>query len=111
MGWDTTSDRDTASGRKDPGTSEAAASSSRLGEALRLLAEEVRGRLDRHPWGHLLAGRGGGPPLTVELPTPLRESVGNGRLGALTPETSETLVEAIQQVLTHRANLCPGTGF
>jgi len=111
MGWDTASDRDTASGRKDPGTSGAPVASSRLEEALRLLAEEVRGRLDRHPWGHLLAGRGGALPLTVELPTSLRESLGNGGLGALTAETSEALDEAIQQLLTHRATLRPGTVF
>lgn len=83
----------------------------RLEQALRLLAEEVRGRLDRHPWGHLLAGGGDDLSLHLELPTSLRAGLNDGALGALTDATSESLDEALQQLLTHRATLRPGTVF
>lgn len=108
-----TESRDTA--RRDPSRREpptdASLASPRVEEALRLLAEEVRTRLDRHPWGHLLAGRGDALPLTLELPSSLRESLGPGALATLAEEAEAALDEAIHRLLTHRAVLRPGTVF
>lgn len=103
-----TSRRDTGHREPPRGT---APTFPRLEEALRLLAEEVRRRLDRHPWGHLLAGQGDALPLALELPTSLRESLGPGALGALTEDTSAALDEAIHRLLTHRAVLRPGSVY
>ena len=83
----------------------------RLQEALRLLAEEVRQRVDRHPWGHLLAGRSDALSLLLELPTSLRESLTPDALGALAEDTSAALDDAIHRLLTHRAVLRPGRVF
>lgn len=85
--------------------------SPRLLEALRLLAEEVRRRLDRHPWGHLLTGQGEALDLLLELPTSLRESLTSDALAALAEDTSTALDEAIHRLLTHRAVLRPGSVY
>lgn len=83
----------------------------RVREALRLLAEAVRDRVDRHPWGHLLGGRNDSVRLALELPTALRETLDANSLGALSENISTVLDEAIHQLLTHRATLRPGTVF
>jgi hypothetical protein len=59
----------------------------------------------------LLAGRGDGLPLTLELPTSLRGNLGRGALSARADDAAEGLDEAIHQLLTHRAVLRPGTVF
>lgn len=81
----------------------------RVHQAVRLLTEEVRERLDRHPWGHLLAGRREALPLTLTLPTLLQERTET--LGSLAAEASDALDGVIQALLTHRATIRPGAVY
>lgn len=81
----------------------------RVEQAVRLLTEEVRERLDRHPWGHLLAGRRDALPLTLALPTLLQERTET--LETRAAEASEALDGVIQALLTHRATILPGAVF
>ncbi len=81
----------------------------RVEQAVRLLTEEVRERLDRHPWGHLLAGRRDTLPLTLALPTLRQERTET--LETRTAEASEALDGVIQALLTHRATIRPGAVF
>lgn len=83
----------------------------RIEEALRLLAEEVRGRLERHPWGHLLGGRGETLPLTLSLPASLREDLTEHTLEETAAATAKALGESLEGLLTHRAALRPGAVF
>jgi hypothetical protein len=78
--------------------------SERLRLALQLLAEEVRERIDRHPQGHLLAGRGDALELRLAVPSAARV----GSLERLTLQASDALQEALQALLEHRAVLQPG---
>lgn len=84
-----------------------AAPSERLRTALALLAEEVRQRVERHPAGHLLAGRGDALDLQLSLPTALRE----GRLEEVESEVSAVLQSAIDGLLAHQALFEPGRVF
>jgi hypothetical protein len=76
----------------------------RLQKALQLLAEEVRERIDRHPLGHLIAGRGEPLDLRLAVPTSVRE----GTLERTGRETSEAIQEALQALLDHSAIHQPG---
>ncbi len=76
----------------------------RLREALRLLADEARARLEAHPWGHLLEGRREGLRLTLELPLEAR----NGSFEKVVAAASEALAAGVHEVLSHRAIFRPG---
>ncbi|HEX5758266.1 MAG TPA: hypothetical protein VF121_03650, partial [Thermoanaerobaculia bacterium] len=78
--------------------------SDRLRLALQLLAEEARERVDRHPLGHLLGAAGDALELRLAVPSALRP----GSLDKLAAEAAETLQEALQALLEHRAVLRPG---
>jgi hypothetical protein len=78
--------------------------SDRLRRALQLLAEEARERVERHPLGHLLGGRGDVLELRLALPSALRPGV----LDKVAAEAAEALQEALQGLLEHRAVLRPG---
>ncbi len=80
------------------------APSDRLRLALQLLAEEARERIDRHPLGHLLAGRGEALDLRLAVPAALKP----GSLDRLAAESGAALQEALQALLEHRAVLQPG---
>lgn len=84
--------------------------STRVAEALRLLAEEARARLERHPWGHLLSGRRDELPLTLALPTRVQEGTG-APLAERAAEASRGLDEALQALLGHRSAIRPGAVF
>jgi hypothetical protein len=76
----------------------------RIQQALQLLIDEVRERIDRHPLGHLVAGRGERIDLRLELPTALRD----GQLGRAGRDAAESLQEAVQALLHHSALFQPG---
>jgi hypothetical protein len=76
----------------------------RLTRALQLLAEEARERIDRHPLGHLLAGRGEPLDLQLAVPTALRE----GQLARAGRDASEALQESLQALLAHSSIHQPG---
>jgi hypothetical protein len=76
----------------------------RIRQALQLLIDEVRERIDRHPLGHLVAGRGEQIDLRLTLPTALRD----GQLGKVGRDASESLQEAVQSLLQHSALFQPG---
>lgn len=78
-----------------------------VAEAVRLLAEALRQRAERHPWGHLLAGRTEAVDLSLSLPLSLR----NGQLDALALEVAAALDEGVRATLTHRAAFRPGRVF
>lgn len=80
----------------------------RIRQALKLLAEEVRERVDRHPLGHLLAGRGEALDLRLLLPTAPSK---NGTLERASRETAEALQGALQSLLLHAAVIHPGRVF
>ena len=76
----------------------------RIRQALQLLIDEARERIDRHPLGHLVAGRGEQIDLRLTLPTALRD----GQLGKVGRDASEALQEAVQSLLQHSALFQPG---
>jgi hypothetical protein len=76
----------------------------RLREALELLASEVRERIDRHPLGHLIAGRGEPLDLRLAVPTSVRE----GSLERAGRDASEAIQESLQALLAHSAVHQPG---
>lgn len=80
----------------------------RIRQALKLLAEEVRERVDRHPLGHLLAGRGEALDLRLLLPTAPSK---NGTLERASREAAEALQGALQSLLLHAAVIHPGRVF
>lgn len=78
-----------------------------MGEALQLLAEEVRQRLATHPWGHLLTDRR--QPLTLTLSIPLETR--NGELLRAEKDSTQALSEGVEALLAHRALFQPGAVF
>ncbi|HKI01904.1 MAG TPA: hypothetical protein VKK31_07995 [Thermoanaerobaculia bacterium] len=76
----------------------------RIQQALRLLVDEVRDRIDRHPLGHLIAGRGERIDLRLALPTALRD----GQIEKVGHDASESIQEAVQSLLHHSAVFQPG---
>ena len=76
----------------------------RIRQALQLLIDEVRERIDRHPLGHLVAGRGERIDLHLSLPTAFRD----GQLPKVAEEAAEALQEAVQALLQHSSLFRPG---
>jgi hypothetical protein len=79
----------------------------RIRQALKLLADEVRERIERHPLGHLVAGRGEKLDLRLPVPTALRD----GQLDKLSLAASDAVHDAIQALLSHTAVFQPGRVF
>jgi hypothetical protein len=82
-------------------------SSDRIRQAMQLLADEARERIDLHPLGHLLAGRGEPLDLHVAVPTALRE----GRIEQMSRDAEEALQAALQELIQHTAVFQPGRIF
>lgn len=82
-------------------------SSDRIRQAMQLLADEARERIDLHPLGHLLAGRGEPLDLHVAVPTALRE----GRIEQMSRDAGEALQAALQELIQHTAVFQPGRIF
>jgi hypothetical protein len=76
----------------------------RIRQALQLLIDEVRERIDRHPLGHLVVGRGEQIDLRLALPTALRD----GQIEKVGRDASESIQEAVQSLLHHSALFQPG---
>ncbi|HEX3553739.1 MAG TPA: hypothetical protein VIA62_10985 [Thermoanaerobaculia bacterium] len=76
----------------------------RIRQALQLLIDEVRERIDRHPLGHLVAGRGERIDLRLSLPTALRD----GQIAKAGQDAAESLHAAVQALLHHSAVFMPG---
>ncbi|HEX3131744.1 MAG TPA: hypothetical protein VH394_30690 [Thermoanaerobaculia bacterium] len=74
---------------------------------MKLLADEVRERLDRHPLGHLVAGRGDRLDVRLSVPTALKE----GTLERAGRAAEEAVQEAIQSLVAHSARFQPGRVF
>jgi hypothetical protein len=81
--------------------------SDRLEQALRLLAEEARERLARHPSGHLAAGAAERLELAVAVPAAVR----GVRFGELAGEVDAALDAAVAALVAHRAAFRPGAVF
>jgi hypothetical protein len=79
----------------------------RLQQAMKLLADEVRERLERHPLGHLVAGRGDRLDVRLPVPTALKE----GSLERAGRAAGEAVQEAIQSLVAHSARFQPGRVF
>lgn len=79
----------------------------RMHHVLKLLTDEVRERIDRHPLGHLLAGRGEPLDLHLTVPTALRE----GRLEQAAREAEEAVQAAVQSLVEHSSVIQPGRVF
>lgn len=82
-------------------------SSDRILQAMKLLADEARERIDLHPLGHLLAGRGEPLDLHLAVPTALRE----GRLEQMSRDAEEAIQTALQDLIQHTAVFQPGRIF
>jgi hypothetical protein len=82
-------------------------SSDRILQAMKLLTDEARERIDLHPLGHLLAGRGEPLDLHLAIPTALRE----GRLEQMSREAEEAIGTALQELIQHTAVFQPGRIF
>ncbi len=79
----------------------------RMHHVLKLLTDEVRERIDRHPLGHLLAGRGEPMDLHLTIPTALRE----GKLEQAAREAEEAVQAAVTALLEHGSVFQPGRVF
>lgn len=79
----------------------------RLQQILRLLNDEVRERLERHPLGHLVAGRGERVDVRLAVPTALRE----GTLERAVEAAEESVQSAVQSLVAHGARFQPGRVF
>lgn len=79
----------------------------RIRQALKLLADEVRERIEHHPMGHLVAGRGETLDLRLPVPTALRD----GQLEKLSAAAAEAVHDAIHALLSHTAVFQPGRVF
>jgi hypothetical protein len=78
----------------------------RVREALLLLAEELRRRVERHPHGYLAGGHE-----VLELPLRLALARDPARLTAAATELSGELTRGLDGLLGHRAVLRPGRVF
>lgn len=78
----------------------------RLREALLLLSEELRRRVERHPHGYLAGGHE-----VLELPLRLALARDSARLTAAATELSGELTRGLDGLLGHRAVLRPGRVF
>lgn len=82
-------------------------SGERLRQVLKLLSDEVRERLERHPLGHLVAGRADKLDLTVAVPTALRE----GSIEKAASAAGEAVQTAVESLVAHNARFQPGRVF
>lgn len=82
-------------------------SSERLQQVMKLLADEVRERLERHPLGHLVSGRSDRLDVRLAVPTALRE----GTLERAGQAAEESVQSAIQSLVAHSARFQPGRVF
>jgi hypothetical protein len=82
-------------------------SNDRLQQVMKLLADEVRERLERHPLGHLVAGRGDRLDVRLAVPTALRE----GTIERASLAAEESVQSAIQSLVAHSARFQPGRVF
>lgn len=82
-------------------------SNDRLQQILKLLNDEVRERLERHPLGHLVAGRGERVDVRLAVPTALRE----GTLERAAQAAEEAVQSAVQSLVAHGARFQPGRVF
>ena len=76
----------------------------RIHQVMKLLTDEVRERVERHPLGHLLAGRGEPLDLHLAVPTALRE----GRLEQASRDAEAAVQSALQELVRHSALFQPG---
>ncbi len=76
----------------------------RIRQALQILIEEVRDQIDRHPLGHLVAGRGERIDLHLSLPTAPRD----GQIARAGQDAAESIHQAVQALLHHSAVFQPG---
>ncbi len=74
---------------------------------MKLLADEVRERLEAHPLGHLVAGRGERLDVLLSVPTALKE----GTLERAGRAAEEAVQEAIRSLVAHSARFQPGRVF
>ena len=81
--------------------------SDRVRQAMQLLADEARERIDLHPLGHLLAGRGEPLDLHIAVPSTLRE----GRIEQMSRDAGEAMQAALQELIQHTAVFQPGRIF
>jgi hypothetical protein len=80
---------------------------SRVEQALRLLAEETRQRVTRHPAGHLVSARGEAIDLALTVPTG-----GRGiRFDALASDAAAALDRAVAALVAHRSAFRPGAVY
>jgi hypothetical protein len=84
--------------------------SDRVEQALRLLAEEARERLARHPSGHLAAGAAERLELAVAVPAAVG-SLRGVRFEELAGEVDAALDAALAALVAHRAAFRPGAVF
>ncbi|MEM7050408.1 MAG: hypothetical protein AAF604_12155 [Acidobacteriota bacterium] len=79
----------------------------RLEKAVELLAQELRVRIEGHPWGHLM--RSGDE--TLDLPLSLSTALRNGGVRSTADNLATQLDRAIEGLLAHRAAFRPGRIF
>ncbi len=79
----------------------------RVREALELLLEQAREKIDRHPFGHLLPHAGGRLDLRLNLPLGLPEQSLDAAAGGL----AEALDRGVQDLLAQAAIFQPGRVF
>ena len=75
-----------------------------LSLALRLLAKEIRGRIRRHPSGHLLEG--GDETLELRLRVPIHQR--KGWLENAREDAADSLSHGLNEILVHRSVFLPG---
>lgn len=85
--------------------------SDRVEQAVRLLAEEARERLARHPSGHLAAGAAERLELAVAVPAGVAGSLRGVRFEELAGEVDAALDAALAALVAHRAAFRPGAVF
>lgn len=76
----------------------------RIRNAVSLLIEEIRERLERHPQGHLVSGRPERVDLRISLPAARRD----GLVELVSEGVAASLTQSIQALLVHSAVFQPG---
>lgn len=87
--------------------SEPSRSQERIRQALELLRSEVQAQVAAHPWGHLLAGRGGDVDIRLRVPVAPRE----GEMERAREALEADLSDGIRSLVAHRATFRPGRIF
>ncbi|HEX2252658.1 MAG TPA: hypothetical protein VHQ65_05275 [Thermoanaerobaculia bacterium] len=83
----------------------------RVEQALRLLTDEVRERVARHPSGHLAAATGEVVQLSLALPAGTRQVAERGRVEELVEGVTAALATGVEALLAHRAAFRPGAVY